>query len=149
MNRAARLWTAYNLSMLFWMYLVWVPYWWSIFKYGCDKGLVCSVLYGTGANLQIVPPKTKCPPSLVCHIVNHIGYPSPYFAVCWCQESPLKQSLLLVLDSFLLLVKIDGQQFVIINNNNYIYTPQRPHNITFDCDLFIKAKNIQCWGFSF
>ena len=36
--------------------------------------------------------------------------------------SPLKQSLLLVLDSFLLLVRIDGQQFV-------IYTPQKHHNI--------------------
>ena len=49
------------------------------------------------------------------------------------KESPLKQSLLLVLDSFLLLVKIDGQQFVIINNNIYTHThthtPQRPHNI--------------------
>ena len=38
-NRAARLWTASNLSMLFW-----VPYWWGIFKYGSEKGLVCSVL---------------------------------------------------------------------------------------------------------
>ena len=93
MNRAARLWTASNLSMLFWMYLVWVLYWWSIFKYGCDKGLVCSVLYGTGANLQIVPPKTKCPPSLVCYIVNHIGYPSPYFAGD-AKESPLKRSVI-------------------------------------------------------
>ena len=37
---------------------VWVPYWlWNIFKYGSEKGLVCSVLYGTGANLQIIAPQ--------------------------------------------------------------------------------------------
>ena len=150
---------------------VWVPYWWSIFKYGCDKGLVCSVLYGTGANLKIVLPKTKCPASLVCHIVDVV---IPVLTLMYgdAKESPLKQSLLLVLDSFLLLGNslLNGQQFVIINNNNiYTHTPQRPHNIhnlnsvivltfykffsfeiAFDCNLFINAKNIKyCFFFLF
>ena len=35
-----------------------------------SMGVVCSVLCGTGANLQIVLQKTKCPASLVCHIVD-------------------------------------------------------------------------------
>ena len=56
MNRAARLWTASNLSMLFWVYGSHTD---SIFKYGSDKDLVCSVLYGTGANLKIAPQKTE------------------------------------------------------------------------------------------
>ena len=55
-NRAARLWTASNLSMLFWVYGSHTD---SIFKYGSDKDLVCSVLYGTGANLKIAPQKTE------------------------------------------------------------------------------------------
>ena len=31
---------------------------------------MCSVLYGTGANLQIAPQETKRPVSLVYHVVD-------------------------------------------------------------------------------
>ena len=38
---------------------------------GLKKALYAlSSVYGTGANLQIAPQKTKCPASLVCHVVD-------------------------------------------------------------------------------
>ena len=67
-NRAARLWTASNLSMLFWVYGSRTDEAYS--SMGLTKAFVCSVLYGAGANLLIALQKTKSPVCLVCHIVD-------------------------------------------------------------------------------
>ena len=68
-NRAARLWTASNLSMLFWVYGSHTDEAYS--SMGLTKALYAlSFMALTGANLQIAPQKTKCPASLVCHVVD-------------------------------------------------------------------------------
>ena len=68
MNQAVCLWTASNLSVLIWVYGSQTDEAYS------SMGLVCSFLYGTEANLQATPQKTKHPVSLVYHIVD-VGVP--------------------------------------------------------------------------